>query len=122
MHTLRVVATEGSGISGVVLVTLLSPSRSKTEVFFATNLVTGVVFFDGSLTDGGITFRLSSSTCSTHSGSSAALNDSVLDTFSFFGGEGPDVTLATETENVNTETVLGRKSLEFSFSMYLILL
>lgn len=94
-YTFELDEEDDSGISGVVLVTLLSPRRSKTEVLLATGLAVVVAAFaGGSLTDGGITLRFSSSTCSTHSGSCADLKESVLDTFSFFGGEGPDLTSA----------------------------
>lgn len=86
----RVVLTGDSMISGVVLVTLLSPSRSNTDVFLPVLAVVtaGATVLAESF--GGITFLFSSSnssTSSTHS-TSAFFVTSGLVVFNFLGGEG----------------------------------
>jgi len=67
----------------VVLVTLPSPSRSKTDDFFGT--VTGAA---AASFGGGITLRLSSSTSAYQASSSITLPVSVFTILIFLGGDG----------------------------------
>ena len=87
-----------------MLVTLLSPRRSKTEVFLTTftELTAGEAVFVVIL--GGMTFLLSSSNSSTscsHSGSSTFLTTSDLAVFNFLGGEGLETVLIWVANNKN---------------------